>query len=73
LRNPGVRLILLIAGLIMVVGAIALWRYFSSYESTDDAQVDGHINSISARISGQVATLNVLDNQYGGGNRAGGN
>jgi membrane fusion protein, multidrug efflux system len=64
LRNPGVRLILLIAGLIMVVGAIALWRYFSSYESTDDAQVDGHINSISARISGHVATLNVLDNQY---------
>lgn len=64
LRNPRVRLILLIAALIIVVGAIALWRYFSSYESTDDAQVDGHINSISPRISGHVAKLNVLDNQY---------
>jgi hypothetical protein len=57
-------LILLVAGLMIVVGAIALWRYVSSYESTDDAQVDGHINSISARISGHVAKLNVLDNQY---------
>jgi membrane fusion protein, multidrug efflux system len=64
LRNPRARLILLVAGLMIVVGAIALWRYVSSYESTDDAQVDGHINSISARISGRVAKLNVLDNQY---------
>jgi membrane fusion protein, multidrug efflux system len=63
-RNPRARLILLVAGLMIVVGAIALWRYVSSYESTDDAQVDGHINSISARISGHVAKLNVLDNQY---------
>ena len=32
--------------------------------ATDDAQVDGHINSISARITGHVVRLNVLDNQY---------
>jgi membrane fusion protein (multidrug efflux system) len=36
----------------------------SSYENTDDAQVDGHLNSISARISGHVIKLNVQDNQY---------
>ena len=30
-----------------------LWRYLNTYESTDDAQIDGHINAISARISGQ--------------------
>ena len=41
-----------------------VYRYVTSYESTDDAQVDGHINSISARISGHVVKLNVLDNQY---------
>jgi membrane fusion protein (multidrug efflux system) len=41
-----------------------VYRYVTSYESTDDAQVDGHINSISTRISGHVVKLNVLDNQY---------
>jgi membrane fusion protein (multidrug efflux system) len=43
---------------------IFLWRYFASYESTDDAQIDGHVNSISPRVSGHVITLNVKDNQY---------
>ena len=37
---------------------------FASYESTDDAQIDGHVNSVSARVSGHVAKLNVEDNQY---------
>jgi membrane fusion protein (multidrug efflux system) len=41
-----------------------IYLYVTSYESTDDAQVDGHINSISARISGHVIKLNVQDNQY---------
>ena len=40
------------------------WRYFSSYESTDDAQVDGHLMPLSARISGYVTKVNVDDNQY---------
>jgi membrane fusion protein (multidrug efflux system) len=41
-----------------------LWRYFDSYEDTDDAQIDGHLNSISARVSGHVLKLLVEDNQY---------
>ncbi len=64
LQNPRVRLGLLIAGVVFLVGALLLWRYFSSYESTDDAQIDGHVNSISARVSGHVTKLNVEDNQY---------
>jgi len=36
----------------------------TSYESTDDAEVDGHINSISTRITGHVTKLNITDNQY---------
>jgi len=64
MRKPTVKWALLIAGVIIVVAAILLWRYFSSYESTDDAQIDGHINSISARISGHISKLNVQDNQY---------
>ena len=41
-----------------------LYRYVTSYESTDDAQVDGHVNSVSARVAGHVIKLNVQDNQY---------
>lgn len=62
--NPRFRLGLIIAVLVLVVAGIAAWRYFSSYESTDDAQIDGHINSVSPRVSGHVLKLNVQDNQY---------
>ena len=43
--------ILLVA---VLVGRWFLWGYLQSYESTDDAQVDGHVNAISSRISGTV-------------------
>ena len=49
---------------IVLVGAFFLWRYFTSYESTDDAQVDVHLYPVSARISGYVIEVNVNDNQY---------
>ncbi|MFZ0479086.1 MAG: HlyD family secretion protein [Terriglobales bacterium] len=50
--------------LILLVAGFFAWRYFTSYESTDDAQIDGHVNSVSARVSGHVVKLNVDDNQY---------
>jgi len=42
------------------------WFYFASYESTDDAQVDGHLHPVSARISGTILRVNpnVEDNHY---------
>jgi membrane fusion protein (multidrug efflux system) len=64
LGNPRVKLFLIIAAVVVLIGGIFLWRYFSSYESTDDAQIDGHVNSISARVSGHVIKLNIHDNQY---------
>jgi membrane fusion protein (multidrug efflux system) len=64
LRSPRAKWGLIFAGLVLVVGGLFLWRYFASYESTDDAQIDGHINSVSARVSGHVLKLNVRDNQY---------
>src|SRR5499427_4046433 len=63
-QSPGFRIAILIALVVLVVVGFFVYRYFSSYESTDDAQVDGHINSISARISGHVISLNIQDNQY---------
>jgi membrane fusion protein (multidrug efflux system) len=50
--------------LILIVGAYAAWQYFSHWESTDDAQVDGHIHPVNARVGGTVVLVNVKDNQY---------
>jgi membrane fusion protein, multidrug efflux system len=58
------KLIILAAGLVVLVGGFFLWRYLSTYESTDDAQVDVHLYPVSARVSGYVVKVNVEDNQY---------
>src|SRR6201987_571405 len=63
-QSPGFRIAVLIALVVLIVVGFFVSRYFTSYESTDDAQVDGHINSVSARVSGHVTKLNVQDNQY---------
>jgi len=63
-QSSGFRIALAIAAVVLIIAAIFAYRYFTSYESTDDAQVDGHINSISARVSGHVIKLNVEDNQF---------
>jgi membrane fusion protein, multidrug efflux system len=50
----------------LVVGVIAivlLVIYLGSYESTDDAQVDGHLNAVSARIAGTVTGVYIDNNQ----------
>jgi membrane fusion protein, multidrug efflux system len=52
------------ATLVLLVAGFFAWRYLSSYESTDDAEVDGHLMPLSARISGYVLKVNVEDNQY---------
>jgi membrane fusion protein, multidrug efflux system len=62
-RNPRFRLALIVGGIVLLVAGFFLWRYLGSYESTDDAQIDGHLNAISARVSGHVMKLLVSDNQ----------
>jgi membrane fusion protein (multidrug efflux system) len=52
------------AVVVLVVAGFFLWRYLSSYESTDDAQVDAHLYPVSSRISGYVTSVDVGDNQY---------
>jgi membrane fusion protein (multidrug efflux system) len=64
-RTTRIRWMLFAAALVAVTGvSFYAWKYFSAYESTDDAQVDGHINAISARISGYVLDVPVEDEQY---------
>jgi membrane fusion protein, multidrug efflux system len=57
-------LIITLGALVVIIAGLLLWRYFSSYESTDDAQVDVHLYPVSARISGYVIRVNVNDNQW---------
>ena len=53
------------AGLAAVAaGSYYAWRYFSAFEDTDDAEVDGHINAISARINGYVLDVPTDDERY---------
>ncbi len=63
-QSSGFRIALVIGIFVLVVVGFFVYRYMASYEATDDAQVDGHVNSVSARVSGHVIKLNVEDNQY---------
>ena len=53
----------LILGVVVLAGAIAFWLYSSTYESTDDAQVDGHLNGVTSRIDGVVKAVHVEEDQ----------
>jgi len=60
------RLLLVIGAIALVVLGTAAWSYFTSYETTDDAQVDGHLHPVSARINGTIIRVNpdVENNHY---------
>ncbi|MDQ2710993.1 MAG: HlyD family secretion protein [Acidobacteriota bacterium] len=62
-RKRAIRLVALAVLVVAVIAAIPIWAYYSVRESTDDAQVDGHVVPISPRISGTVITVLVNDNQ----------
>jgi membrane fusion protein (multidrug efflux system) len=53
-----------IALVAIIIGGIFLLRYFHSYESTDDAFVEGHLNPITPRIGGTVIAVHVENNQF---------
>ena len=63
-RNPRFRMFMIIGLVVLLVAGFFLWRYFNSYESTDDAQIDGHMNPVSPRVAGHIQKLLVEDNQY---------
>jgi membrane fusion protein (multidrug efflux system) len=57
----------LIAGLIVLIAAAGFfgWRYVwgLTHESTDDAQVEGHIHQIASQVAGYVRDVRVEDNE----------
>jgi membrane fusion protein (multidrug efflux system) len=50
--------IIVAAAVLVLAGAFGYWVYASQRESTDDAQIDGHIHPINARIGGTVTWVN---------------
>lgn len=60
------RTLALLAAALAVVAGISWWLHARHFESTDDAQIDGHINVVSSRISGTVLYVNprIENNQY---------
>ena len=57
---------LIIAALVLIVGAIIgvrYWLYARSHESTDDAFIDGRVVQLSPKVTGYVAKVYVKDNQ----------
>ncbi len=62
-RRP-VRLILaLIVASLLCAGGMRFWNYLQSYEWTDDAEIDGHLDPISTRINETVVAVYV-ENTY---------
>ena len=57
-------LILAVIIIVVAVSGFYVWRYLNTYETTDDAQVDGHIDAVSSRISGNVISVLAEDEQY---------
>jgi membrane fusion protein, multidrug efflux system len=63
LKNPKVRRLLALGGGALLLALIGLVAYYYNRESTDDAQVDGHITPVASKIYGRVAEVLVNDNE----------
>ena len=55
--------IVILVVVILALAAAGIWWRSTYSEDTDDAQVDGHLIQISARISGHVTRVFVEENQ----------
>jgi membrane fusion protein (multidrug efflux system) len=62
-RKRTIRFVLLALLVVALIVAIPIYAYYSVRENTDDAEVDGHVIPISARVNGTVLEVLVNDNQ----------
>jgi membrane fusion protein, multidrug efflux system len=65
-RRVGRRqIVLAVVSVVVLLGLIWLyrrWSYARSHQSTDNAQVDGHIVPVIAKVGGYVQTVTVAEN-----------
>ena len=55
------RIIAAVVAVLVVIAAV-VWLLSRGHESTDDAQIDGHITQIAARVGGPVIKVAVDNN-----------
>jgi membrane fusion protein (multidrug efflux system) len=63
LKNPKLRRGLVLGGVVLVAIVAGLLLHYHNRESTDDAQVDGHITPVASKVYGRVEQVLVNDNQ----------
>ncbi len=66
-RRPKRRFVIPIVALLVIavgVWGVQRWNYGRAHESTDNAQVDGHLVPVLAKVGGYVAAVNVVENQH---------
>lgn len=63
-RGKG-RAFIIFFAVLAVIGAAALWYWWHErqYESTDDAQIEAHLNAVTSRVDGTIIRVYVEDNQ----------
>ena len=61
--NPKVQRLAILGAVVLIAAVAGLFFYYHNRESTDDAQIDGHITPIASKIYGKVANVLVDDNQ----------
>ena len=50
--------------ILAVILCVLAWLYMSSFETTDDAFIEGHIIRISPKVTGTIENLYVDDNDF---------
>jgi membrane fusion protein (multidrug efflux system) len=56
--------IIIVAIVVVALVGLGVWWHSTFSEDTDDAQVNGHLIQVSARVSGQVLKVDVEENQF---------
>ena len=62
-QRPWVWALISVAAVAATAAGIGYYIYNLSFESTDDAFIEGHIVPVSSRVSGHVAKVYIEDNQ----------
>jgi len=60
-KHPAAKPVLFLVAIVAVVLVAWFWWESRQWESTDDAQINGHIYPISARVNGHVVKVNYDD------------
>ena len=63
-KHPAAKPVVFLVAIVALLLVGWFWWESRHWEDTDDAQIDGHIYPVSARVSGQVIKVNFDDGQF---------